>query len=171
MDHDLKGGTVKRSALKRSTKPMKRGGRLKSKAKGRSPLAAAYALEHPKCELCFWLDGDHWTDFRSRDKRPCGAIQVHHVFIPSRWEDGFANFLSCCECSHDYAKPKAQYVRLCCTAAKIANGTLDRDAVRENWRDNVDPIQAIDADIQAGLMGVPESVWEIPWTYVKDSFG
>ena len=134
----------------------------------RSALANQYAERFNRCELCEHLEGDHWIAFRSRDYRPCVPTDVHHVWTPSRWEDGFANFLHCCATSHAYAKPKSRYVRLACTAAKIQNGTFDRETVKVKWRR--DPIDAIHADIDGGLMGVSQDVWEPLWVFVREHF-
>lgn len=164
------------STLPAPTKPiargkgLKRGGRLKAKPKGRTEEQKAYIELFPRCELCELLDDWHWLEFRSRDFRRCigAAMHCHHVWRPPRWDEGHGNLVTCCPTSHDYVHRYARYGVLVCTWAKIANGTFDRETVRAGW--GRDPIDAIHADIDGGLMGVPESVYEELWTLVRESF-
>lgn len=157
---------MKRTPLKRSTKPMKRGGRLKSKAKGRCELAKQYALEHPTCELCNILEGEQWLRWRELDGRPCIASAVHHIWTPPRF-DAVANYAHGCATSHEFVETFARFGRLACCWVKIASGEFDRELIRERW--HRDPIDAIDSDIQRGLMGVPVETWEPFYTLVMES--
>lgn len=157
---------MKRSPLKRKS-PMKRGGkRLRSRRLGRSPEAKAYAAEHPTCELCAWLEGEAWELWRSRDFRPCIAAEVHHCWTPPRF-DGPENYVHSCGPAHSFVETFARFGRLVCCSVKIASGEFDRELIRDRW--HRDPIDAIDSDIQRGLMGVPVETWEPFWTLVRES--
>ena len=155
---------MKRTPLKRKS-PMKRGGRLKARRLGRSPEAKQYAERHPTCELCSILEGEPWESWRARDYRPCIAAEVHHCWTPPRF-DGPENYVHSCGPAHSFVENYARFGRLVCCWVKIANGTFDRDLVRAKW--HRDPIDAIDSDIQQGLMGVPESVWLPFWILVSE---
>ena len=145
---------MKRSPLKRSTKPMKRGGRLKSKAKGRHPYAQRYYERFPQCQICAYLDGELWLSWCERDGRACTETSpkhVHHVFaVASRWDsaDG-ANYATCCERSHAFIEQRAPYYgRLVCAWAKLQTGTFNRETVLKRW--DRDPVSVIHGDLDGG---------------------
>ena len=144
---------MKRSPLKRKS-PMKRGGkRLKSKKKGRHPYAQRYYERFPQCQLCQYLEGSLWVAWCERDGRVCTATSpkhVHHVFaVASRWDsaDG-ANYITCCERSHEFIERYPYYGRLVCSWAKLHAGTFHRETVIEMW--DRDPVSVIHGDLDAG---------------------
>lgn len=149
--------TLPASTTRMSRKPMKRGTkRPRARKRGRTVLAKAYSVDFPTCELCGLLE------------MPSGCIPsaIHHVWTPSRWEHGYANFVHCCTASHEYVEKFSQFGRLVCTVAKIQNGTFDREIVREKWRR--DPIDNLHADKDGGNFGPCD--WEELWLFVSERF-
>ena len=149
--------------MKRGTK------RLKAKTTGRSELAQDYTRRNPKCELCRLLGGTAWLEFKANDRRLCGdEVHNHHIWTPSRWEEGDANFITACPTAHEFVEKYSRFGRLICCWVKIEKGEFEREVVRRRWRR--DPISAIHADVDAGLMeGWTE--WEAFWLLVSQTQG
>ena len=150
--------TLPASTTRMSRKPMKRGTRRpRGRKVGRTALAKEYAAKFPNCEICPLLELPSG----------CTASQVHHVWTPTRWELGDANFVHCCAYSHwEIVEKFSQFGRLMCTVAKIQNGNFKREIVREKWRR--DPIDNLHADKDAGKFEPCD--WEDLWLFVSERF-
>lgn len=77
-----------------------------------------------------------------------------------------ANYVHGCATAHQFVETFARFGRMVCCAVKIESGEFDRELIREKW--GRDPVQAIESDMERGLMGVEYDVVERLWILVSE---
>lgn len=143
---------MKRTELKRGTKGLKRGGRLKAKPKGRTRDVSDYLKRNPRCELTPLLDDLNppgWEGHKDAWKGHPEAEMVdpHHVH-GRKCGDADWNLIAASRVAHEFVQ-STRVGRLVCLIVKHAKGDLCRDTCR--LRIGRDPLGLIANDLENGI--------------------